>query len=232
VRRSTDAPPPSRTLAHLLVIGLVAFAAVSGFATTHAGTGSSGLAFVDLARGADGDTLSPTSAEYQLVPDPENPGIQIDRGFHATVPDPTPLPTPVAPPKVKTPAPTIQRNIVGNGQFVWPVPGGVISQYYSSAHEGIDIAAPIGTPVLAGDAGVITFAGWTTSGAGLEMTVDHGNGFVTHYYHLSEALYTAGEVVTRGQQIGKVGSTGNSTGPHLMFVVVLNGVYVNPLRYL
>lgn len=233
-RRLTDAPPPSRTLAHLLVVGLVAFAAVSGIATASASSGSSngGLAFglVDLARGADGDAFTSASAQYELVPDPENPGIQIVRGVKAPVPDPTPLPTPVAPPKVVKTVTTLK--IVGNGQLLWPVTGGIITTYFSASHPAIDIAVPAGRPVFAADAGTVIWSGWKDGGGGLQIEIDHGNGLVTRYAHLSVALWVVGDVVTRGQQIGEVGCTGTCTGPHVHFDVMVNGVHVNPLRYL
>ena len=215
----------------MLVVGLVAFAAVSGFVTTRAATGPGGLAFVDLARGADGDTLSPATVQYDLVPDPEAPGVQVDRKFRATgvVADPTPLPTPVAPPKVKTV--TITK-IVGNGLLLWPVPGAVITTYFSAAHPAIDMAIAAGSPVLAADAGTVTWAGWLDGGGGLQMWITHANGVETRYSHLSAALWVAGDVVTRGQEIGQVGCTGDCTGPHLHFHVLINGVSVNPLRYL
>jgi len=93
-------------------------------------------------------------------------------------------------------------------------------------HEGIDIAAPEGTPVFSADAGRVEFAGWDR-GYGLCIVVDHG-GYKTKYAHLHEKLVVAGDVVEAGQVIGSVGSSGRSTGPHLHFGVYVNKTWCNP----
>jgi len=113
-----------------------------------------------------------------------------------------------------------------------PVPGGVISQYYSTAHLALDIAAPTGSRVNAADDGVVTWAGWRNNGGGLVVVIDHGNGIVTAYNHLSVIKVAVGQTVSRNQRIASVGCTGNCTGPHVHFEVVVGGVIVNPLRYL
>jgi len=97
-------------------------------------------------------------------------------------------------------------------------------------HEGIDIAAPYGTPVRAAAAGRVIIAG-SSGGYGNLVVIDHGNGMATAYAHLS-AIYAAGGSVGQGQSIGAVGSTGHSTGNHLHFEVRINGSPVNPLGYL
>ncbi len=119
---------------------------------------------------------------------------------------------------------------IGSGAFIWPTGGShVLSGYeFSSSHLGIDIAAGLGTPVLASDAGVVVTAGWSNSGYGNVIMIDHGNGYQTVYGHLSVISVSLCQGVSRGQVIGAAGSTGNSSGPHLHFEVRLNGGFVNP----
>jgi murein DD-endopeptidase MepM/ murein hydrolase activator NlpD len=134
----------------------------------------------------------------------------------------------------------------GNGQFAWPEQG-PISQYFGCTsypaepydpncptrhfHTGIDIADSWGTPIGAGATGV-AFVYYSSYGYGDHVIIDHGNGFVTVYGHMSRFAVSNGQVVVRGQLIGYEGSTGNSSGPHLHFEIRLNGTPVNPLRYL
>lgn len=117
--------------------------------------------------------------------------------------------------------------------FIWPVQGVLTSGFgmrWGRMHEGIDIAAPIGTPIHAAAAGTIIYAGWM-GGYGNLVIIDHGGGMATAYGHQS-AIYVTGGSVSQGQVIGAVGSTGNSTGPHLHFEVRVNGSAVDPLGYL
>jgi len=126
-----------------------------------------------------------------------------------------------------------------SGPWRWPVAGNgwYISQYFSSYHPAIDIAAPTGTPELAARAGVIIAAGTTTNGCGISLQMSIGDGLYLAYCHMSAIHVTAGEVVARGQQVGNIGQTGWATGPHLHFEVWVgrpwkSGSYrVNPLRY-
>jgi len=108
----------------------------------------------------------------------------------------------------------------------------VITQYYWSGHLAVDLAVPAGSPVLAAASGTVIWAGWRTNGGGLVVEIDHGNGLHTVYNHLGAILVAAGSSVTRGQRIASVGCTGNCTGPHVHFQVSVNGVFVNPLRYI
>ena len=96
-------------------------------------------------------------------------------------------------------------------------------------HQGTDFAAPTGTPVESVGDGTVTFAG-TNGGYGKFIKIQHGGGFETAYAHLSSISVKKGARVTQGQLIGKVGSTGASTGPHLHYEVIKNGTHVNPLR--
>ncbi len=97
-------------------------------------------------------------------------------------------------------------------------------------HEGIDIANDIGTPIYASADGVVKFSG-RDAGFGLSILVDHGYSYKTRYAHLSKALVRDGQQVKRGEMIGRCGSTGLSTGPHLHYEVRLNGVAQEPLNY-
>ena len=121
---------------------------------------------------------------------------------------------------------------LGSGSFDWPASGS-ISQGYWGGHPAIDIAGWTGAPVKAADSGYVALAtgGWS-GGYGNHVIVDHGNGFVTLYAHLNSIYVSAGESVTRGQQIGSLGNTGNSTGPHLHLEIRYQGVPRNPLSYL
>jgi len=100
-----------------------------------------------------------------------------------------------------------------------------------SFHSGIDIAAPGGTRIFAAEAGYVRFAGWSASW-GNYIIIDHAGGYQTMYAHNNRNRVTTGQRVYRGQHIGDVGTTGRSTGNHLHFEVRLNGVHVNPLRYI
>lgn len=117
------------------------------------------------------------------------------------------------------------------GAFVWPV-SGRITQAPWSGHMALDIGNGIGTPVTAADSGVVVFAGWSNTGYGYNVVIDHGNGFRTRYAHLSYYHVEPGQQVKQHQLIGKVGTTGRSTGPHLHFEVIYNGVRQNPYNYL
>lgn len=120
---------------------------------------------------------------------------------------------------------------------IWPASGDVSSPYGlrwngSDFHPGIDIANDIGTPILATADGTVTDAGWNSGGYGNMVDIDHGNGYVTRYAHASQVVVVAGQTVKQGQVIAYMGSTGNSTGPHVHYEVIINGQAVNPAGYL
>ncbi len=119
----------------------------------------------------------------------------------------------------------------GSGHFTWPLYGW-LTQEYRFDHRAIDIAANLGTPVTAADRGVVIRAGWNNQGYGMFVVIDHRIDYVTLYAHLSEVLVQEGDVVAQGQVIGKIGSTGNSTGPHLHFEIRDFGRLTNPLELL
>ncbi len=127
-------------------------------------------------------------------------------------------------------------NVNGIKIAVLPVQGtissryGVSSRIRVSTHTGLDIAATTGTPINVVSDGTVTFAGWSGS-YGKLVKIDHGNGVETWYAHTSKMYVTAGEQVSAGETIAAVGSTGNSTGPHLHFEIRINGKTVNPQNY-
>lgn len=124
---------------------------------------------------------------------------------------------------------------VGAGAFVWPTTERYISGYnYSPAtnHRGIDIAGSLGNPVFAVDAGVVVYSGWSNLGYGSLVVLDHGNGWQSLYAHLSSIYVSCGQSIFGAASIGAVGSTGNSSGPHLHFELIYNGAKVNPMDYI
>lgn len=124
---------------------------------------------------------------------------------------------------------------------IWPVSGRLESGFGGRRnpfggssyefHSGQDIDAPIGAPVVAGASGKVVFAGWQ-NGYGQLVVVDHGGGLTTRYGHLSHIDVVEGQVLSRAEFLGRVGSTGRSTGPHLHYEVRINDEPVNPLQYL
>ena len=119
---------------------------------------------------------------------------------------------------------------------IWPAAGYVSSPYGlrfggTEFHQGIDIAAEMGTPIVATADGVVTAAGWN-GGYGNMVDIDHGSGIVTRYGHASAVAVSVGQQVRRGEVIASVGSTGRSTGPHVHYEVRVDGQPVNPAGYL
>lgn len=123
---------------------------------------------------------------------------------------------------------------------IWPVRGFITSGFGwrinpitggKEFHEGIDIATQLGNPIKAPANGIVSFAGWE-SGYGNTIIIDHGYGITTLYGHLSKIDVKVGEMIKRGQVVGDIGDTGFSTGPHLHYQVMINGIPVNPMRYL
>jgi murein DD-endopeptidase MepM/ murein hydrolase activator NlpD len=128
------------------------------------------------------------------------------------------------------------------GEFTWPTPScHYITSHFSprrknpvtgvyKRHTGTDIGASYGAAIVAANSGTVTLAGWN-SGYGNCVIIDHGGGKATLYAHMSAYNVSKGQTVSKGQRIGSVGSTGNSTGPHLHFEVLINGAAVDPMQY-
>lgn len=126
-----------------------------------------------------------------------------------------------------------------NAAFVWPTEGGYVSsgmgERWGRQHKGIDIARTDHSttpPIFAVDDGVVETAGFNAGGYGNQVVIDHGNGLKVRYAHMSSLNVSAGQSVSRGDQIGVMGATGNSTGIHLHLEVMKNGALENPLNYL
>jgi murein DD-endopeptidase MepM/ murein hydrolase activator NlpD len=120
--------------------------------------------------------------------------------------------------------------------FIWPADGVFTSGYgwrWGRIHAGIDIAAPVGTPILAAASGVIEYASWNDGGYGNMIDIRHADGTITRYAHMNELYVKEGQTVSQGQTIGAMGSTGFSTGPHLHFEIRPNGgSAIDPMAFL
>ena len=119
--------------------------------------------------------------------------------------------------------------------LIRPVSGTITSRFgarWGSTHKGLDIANSTGTPIAAAASGTVSFSGWDAYGLGNCVKIEHGNGVQTVYGHCSALYVTAGQSVSQGEVIAAIGSTGNSTGPHLHLEIRLNGVAQNPQLYL
>lgn len=131
--------------------------------------------------------------------------------------------------------PQPEAELHSDGGWAWPVVGATVTSEFGprwgTMHEGIDLAIQEGTIVTASRGGVVEFAGWD-GGYGYCVVIDHGGGEKSRYAHASALLVTAGDVVEQGTPILKVGSTGNSTGPHLHFEIIIDGQPQNPRRFL
>ena len=125
---------------------------------------------------------------------------------------------------------------VADGELCWPLPGhtyischfGEVDAFGNAGHRGTDIPAPEGTPILAAHSGTVLASGWNDS-YGNQVLLDSGTGLSTRYAHMTAFIVTSGQTVTAGQTLGYVGSTGDSTGNHLHFEVMLNGGLTDPM---
>ncbi len=255
-RRFTDSPLPTRVVAHLTVVSLVALASATGFAHAQGGEGPvpdarAGAGFPSIVSAVHAAAAPAPAASvqvYSLSALPVDFAQPLDRGTPAQIPPPpaAPLPPPVAVDPAATPlagpnsigqtatvsGPTVRAvPAPAVGRLVWPVPGGVISQYFHAGHLALDIAAPYGSMIVAAQSGVVTSSGWRNNGGGYVISVDHGNGMQTVYNHLGSLWVSSGAYVAAGQGIGAIGCTGICTGPHVHFEVIVNGIIDNPQRY-
>jgi murein DD-endopeptidase MepM/ murein hydrolase activator NlpD len=133
-----------------------------------------------------------------------------------------------------------KRSVLASTPTVWPVRGLITAGYgyrvspftgQREMHEGLDIAAPHGTPILATANGVISFVG-SLAAFGNVVFINHGHGFTTFYAHTSSIRVKEGQQVKRGQMVASVGTSGRTTGPHVHYEVQVNGATVNPLKYI
>lgn len=127
---------------------------------------------------------------------------------------------------------SIKTAKAGKLNFMKPVVNAILSSPFGVRwglmHEGVDLAVSQGTPIVATEAGKVTYSGWA-SGYGNFISIDHGGGYASRYGHASALLVRSGQSVKKGQLIALVGSTGHSTGPHLHFELVNKGKHQNPL---
>ena len=200
----------------------------------------------------EGDTLESLAAQFKVAPDEvyETNGLE-DRALLVgqTLILPGAVGKAIETPKPKPPTSsgggsssgggTVRPpSTYGGGSFAWPVVGGgnQISQYFHYGHYGLDIAADYGSRVRSAAGGTVVFAGWKSNGGGYQVWIAHGSGLYTTYNHMSGVSVGRGQHVSRGQQVGRIGSSGWATGPHLHFEVWRGPIWnggsrVNPLRY-
>jgi murein DD-endopeptidase MepM/ murein hydrolase activator NlpD len=177
--------------------------------------------------------------------DIQSPGIQP--GTMLIIPDGQREMVDYGPPRIPRDNPAIARTygpghcgvlmdgITGDGIFMWPTSEHWLSGFdYSpeTNHHGIDIAGETGYPIWAADDGVIVYSGWSNSGYGNLVVIDHGNDWQSLYAHLDSTFVTCGESVYQGATIGTMGSTGDSTGSHLHFELMYGSAKVNPWNFL
>ncbi|MFW5837109.1 MAG: M23 family metallopeptidase [Desulfovibrionaceae bacterium] len=132
------------------------------------------------------------------------------------------------------------RNLLAATPSIWPTEGYITSRFgwrtnpftgKREFHKGLDIAGPVGTPIVSPARGRIISSGRDGS-YGLSIKIDHGSGLVTRYAHLHKSLVKVGQVIDRGDAIASLGNSGRSTGPHLHYEIQLGGVPVDPMRYI
>jgi len=173
-----------------------------------------------------------TAAERQLVntrtlPEPEEPE---EPAAEPPAEGGTGSTAPVAEEAPVKPAVPVD-DLVITSPFGWRL--NPMTGYGQEWHTGTDFRGGLGAEVRSARAGTVTEAGWhTTGGGGLRVVVDHGDGVQTTYNHLNDIRVEPGQPVEEGQAVGGVGSTGNSTGPHLHFEVLINGEYIDPMSWL
>ena len=226
----------SRYAQHLVVVGALLIITVSALGTQV----GPDVGLVTPAQGNSGPEAPVRDADTLLPPTEQTLELPAQRGSLAsrsgsadTAPLPTPVPVdpdatplaapPAAPVVVAPPAPAVAA-------LGFPVPGGSISQPFRPGHEGVDIAAAPGVPVVAAEAGVVVSAGWRNNGGGLVVEIQHAGGLNTVYNHLGSIAVVSGQSVARASLIGGMGCSGVCYGPHIQFDVRVDGRLINPLE--
>jgi murein DD-endopeptidase MepM/ murein hydrolase activator NlpD len=128
---------------------------------------------------------------------------------------------------------SVYEGAIGTFTFVWPTTSHQISGYGFDpvVHAAIDIGGAEGNAIYAADSGVVVYAGWSDYGYGYLIVIDHGTGWQSAYAHLNAVGVSCGQSVFQGTMIGTLGNTGNSSGAHLHFEMIYNGVKVNPMNF-
>jgi murein DD-endopeptidase MepM/ murein hydrolase activator NlpD len=195
----------------------------------------------DVVQVMDGPLYDPIGNPWYLITDGEVTGF-VSGWYLSRADQPgEDLSTMEIPAKVTVPG-------LATGSLAYPLESWVFTQSFGCSpfwfepwdgavgcnfHNGADLAAPAYTPLLAADGGTVEYAGWCDCGLGYYVKIDHGNGFKTLYGHMAEMPWVSGgEAVAKGDVIGPVGSTGISTGPHVHFIVEVNGTAQDPMAYL
>jgi hypothetical protein len=195
----------------------------------------------DVVQVMDGPQYDPIGNPWYLITDGDVTGF-VAGWYLARADQPgDALSAPEIPSKVDVPG-------IANGSFSYPLSSWTFTQGFGCSpywfepwdsavgcnyHNGIDLAAPSYTPLLAADGGTIEYSGWCDCGLGYYVKIDHGNGYKTLYGHMAEQPWvSAGQAVSQGEVIGPVGSTGMSTGPHVHFILEVNGTAQDPLGFL
>ncbi len=192
-----------------------------------------------------GDTLSKIANTYNITAQDianenqlaDSSSLQI--GTEVMLPGATEVSTPTTIARksvtlkdiISSTPPSYSAPAVSKSGWIWPTNMHVITQYFSWKHTGVDIDATYSTYSMAARDGVVTYTGWR-NGYGLTVEMDHGNGLKTRYAHNSKILVNVGDVVTAGTHLALNGETGNATGTHLHFEIILNGKFQNPLAYI
>ncbi len=179
-------------------------------------------------------------AELLAALNNQSPGLSCLGGEQLSLPtEPAPVTLPTAGSATLASRSSSGRANASGGR-IWQQPlqvSGQITSAFASVrsgdrpHHGLDIAVPAGTPIMAAHGGTVLEAGWKNDIYGLAVVIDHGNGWQTLYAHCSRVLVSAGQQVRQGEQLALVGSTGNSTGPHLHLELHKDGVWLDPARY-
>jgi len=195
-----------------------------------------------------GDTLEGLAAQYKVDPQAildlnnlTDPLLVVGQVLILPGAIGAPIPTPkrTTTRYVSGSSGTSKTFVYTSGAWAWPVVGGgnYISQYFHYGHYGIDIAAQYGTPIVAARGGTIVYAGWNSDGCGYEVRIYIGSNLYIQNCHMSSVGVGVGQVVGKGQFIGRVGMSGSATGPHDHFAVSVgvpfssSAYFVNPLRY-
>lgn len=180
-----------------------------------------------------GDTLSEIAAAFGLTTEEVMKQNQIANAASLQVGQTLMLPGAAV--QASSRNQVASRGTVRSARWAWPLWNGQVTSEFGprwgAHHNGIDIAAGTGTPVGASRPGTVTFAGWD-GGYGYAVVINHGDGTESRYAHASSITVNVGDWVNTGEMVIRVGSTGNSTGPHLHFEILVNGVQKNPRAYL
>lgn len=165
---------------------------------------------------ANDETFALNAGQELIIPDGIKPKVQVIDIRYTAVRTVAPIP-----------------GVVGEGNFMWPTSGG-ISQRYSWYHQAVDISNKANPAIVASQGGTVVKAGWNGGGYGNFVVIDHGNGYQTLYAHMlnNSISVGVGQVVSQGQKLGTMGSTGRSTGTHLHFEIIGPNGKLNPLSVL